>query len=115
MGDSILHFALGLVVVMWLAARRFDTPTPVRSYTTAARHGFGIAAYMWAGALVYCALGVIIWSALVPQVIEQARVPFLALALTVVLVYLPFANHAEKRLRRALRTAVGFPAEAHRL
>jgi hypothetical protein len=111
-----LYFALGLVVVLWLASRRFDTPTPVRSFTTAVRYYWGVLAYMAAGALLYCALdGLVLFALGSAGGYPHQSVPLAALALTVVVVRLPFISHADRWLRNVLHRAAGYPAEAHRL
>ncbi len=116
MDDWRLHFWLGLVVVMWLSARRFDTPTPVRSFTTAARYYWGVVAYMGAGALLYCALnGFVLFALGSAGGYPHQSVPLAALALTVVVVRLPFISHADRWLRKVLHRAIGYPSQAHRL
>jgi hypothetical protein len=110
MGDA-LYFPLALLVVMWCSARRFDTPSPVRSFTTAPRYLAGIAAYIAAGALFYFALSAFVWYALATQVGAALG----GLAMAAIAVRLPLIREADRWLRRRLKAAIGYPSEAHRL
>ena len=105
-----VDFAIGLVAVIWLAGRRFNTPRPVRTYTTAMRYFWGRAAYVIAGVALYallyslgCAVGL------------REAAALGALVLIGLAVRLPGTSHVDRWFRAKLQRLIGSPSEAHRL
>ncbi|MGH8681679.1 MAG: hypothetical protein ACREVP_09280 [Burkholderiales bacterium] len=106
-----VDLAIGLIAVIWLAGRRFNTPRPVRTYTTALRYFWGSAAYVVTGAALY----VLLHSLLARAVDLRDTAALGALVLTGLAVRLPGASRADRWLRQKLQRLIGYPAEAHRL
>ena len=106
-----VDFAIGLIAVIWLAGRRFNTPRPVRTYTTAMRYFWGSAAYVVTGAALY----VLLYSLLVRAVDLRETAALGALVFTGLAVRLPGASRADRRFRQKLQRLIGVPSEAHRL
>jgi hypothetical protein len=104
-------FAIGLVAVAWLSARRFDTPRPVWSYTKAARYFWGSAGYVVVGAVLYGT-----WYLLLARAVGFGATAALgALLATGLAVRLPGAWRVDRWLRAELHHLIGYPWEAHRL
>jgi hypothetical protein len=106
-----LDFVNGLIVVVWLAAKRFNSPRPVRTYTKPERYFWGCVAYVAVGALLY----LFAYSLLAVAVLSHA---YAALGTVVLLggaVRLPGASRVDRWLRERLQQAIGCPTEAHRL
>jgi hypothetical protein len=106
-----VDFAVGLIAVIWLAGRRFNTPRPVRTYTTAMRYFWGSAAYVVTGAALY----VLSYSLLVRAVDLRETAALGALVFTGLAVRLPGASRVERWFRQKLQRLIGYPSEAHRL
>lgn len=112
MENPSVAFAIGLVAVVWLASRRFNTPRPVRTYTKATRYFWGCAAYVAAGVILYAASEFLIRTTLA-DLEEYAALA--AVALMGFAVRLPGASRLDRWLRESLQRAIGYPSEAHRL
>jgi hypothetical protein len=104
-------FAIGLVAVVWLSVRRFDTPREVRTYTRATLHFWGSVAYALAGVALYVPTYFLLARAL--DLGEASALgALLAMGLAV---RLPGASWVDCRLRAELQRLIGYPSEAHRL
>jgi len=105
-----VDFAIGLVAVIWLAGRRFNTPRPVRTYTTAMRYFWGSAAYVITGVALYALL-----YSLGSAVGLREAAALGALVLIGLAVRLPGASGVDRWFREKLQRLIGVPSEAHRL
>ncbi len=106
-----VDFLFGLIAVMWLAARRFNTPRPVRTYTKPAPYFWGSVAYVAVGVLLY----VFAYSLLAGAVLPQAYAALGAVVLLGVAVRLPGASRVDRSIRERLQLAIGYPTQAHSL
>ena len=105
-----VDFAIGLVAVIWLAGRRFNTPRPVRTYTAAMRYFWGSAAYVITGVALYALL-----YSLGSAVGLREAAALGALVLIGLAVRLPGASGVDRLFREKLQRLIGCPSEAHRL
>jgi hypothetical protein len=108
--NASVDFVIGFVAVIWLAARRFNTPRPVRTYTCMVRYLWGSAAYVAAGAVLY----VVAYSFLARAVLSPAYAALGAVLLIGFALRLPGASRVDRWIRERLQRAIGYPAEAHR-
>jgi hypothetical protein len=92
-----MDFVFGLIVVIWLATRRFNTPRPVRTYTKPAHYFCGSAAYVALALLVYLCS----YSLLAGAVVLLGGA-----------VRLPGTSRADRWIRGRLQLAIGYPTEA---
>jgi hypothetical protein len=112
MENASMALAIGLVAVVWLASRRFNTPRPVRTYTKATRYFWGCTAYAVAGVVAYAGLELLVRTTF-PQFAAYAALA--AVALLGLAVRLPGASRLDRWARESLQRAIGYPSEAHRL
>jgi len=108
---EVMAFGVCLALVMTLCSRRFNTPMPVRSYTTSARYYSGVALYALAGALVY----VTVFQLVATPRTNVHSAFLITLVLSLILPWVPGGSHLDAWLRHSLRRMIGFPSEARRL
>lgn len=104
------EFLIGFVAVVWLAARRFNAPRPVRTYTRPERYFWGSLAYVTTGAVLY-----VFAYFLARTVLPQAYAAFGAVVLMGLAIRLPGVSRLDRGARESLQRAIGYPTEAHRL
>lgn len=112
-----VEFAVGLLLVILLAARRIDAPTPIRGYTTRACYLSGVGLYALVGALIYAAFYQLA-AAMLAIAASSATSPsaaFIALSLSLALPSMPGTCRLDARLRAGIRRMIGFPTQAHRI
>lgn len=105
-----VDFAIGLVAVIWLAGRRFNTPRPVRTYTRALPYFWGSAAYVITGVALYALL-----YSLGSAVGLREAAALGALVLIGLAVRLPGASGVDRWFKEKLQRLIGYPSGAHRL
>lgn len=111
MDTHTANFAIGLIAVVWLAARRFDTPRPVWTYTRALPYFWGGAAYVLVGVACYAFL----FSLLASVIGLEETAALAALVLTGLAIRFPGAAAVDRWFRAELHRLIGYPSEARRL
>jgi hypothetical protein len=107
---------LGFLVLALLKWKRFGTPSWVRSYTTAGKYYWGLAAYLGSAGFLYLLLVAVAWR-VIPRdwSVELGLVPALILLAFLLLLRFRPLYSLEARYRKRLYDLIGYPGEAYRL